>query len=719
MKILLSWLNDFITLPPEVRQVANDLTMLGLTVDSVSESDGETVLELDVTTNRPDCLSHYGVARELAVLYGKQLPAFGGSTPSEPGSDLQDVPPESSSQEKPRAQIRRARIRRARHKDSPVEIVAADLCRRYSARLIRGVRVGPAPSWIARRLELTGIRSINNVADATNYILMAYGHPLHAFDLDCLEGQRIIVRLAASNESLTTLDGFKRQLAEQDLVIADARRPVALAGVMGGEETEISPRTENVLLESAWFEPVSVRRTAKRHGLHTEASHRFERGADIGATLAAANQCIELIRELAGGTVDQREIDAYARLEPPKPILLRRRELARHLGLEPPAQDVEGILSRLGFSPKPAGSTAWRTTAPTHRTDVTREIDLVEEIARHYGYERFPARLPGAETGESARKSPQSMKEDRVRELCLGLGYDETISLVLVSRSSASIREDHEGSAPVALSNPLSEEASMMRTSLVPGLLSAVQWNVNRGSETVRLFELGNTYWRQGEGHREAPILGLVATGDRVEAGVGQAAKPYDFLDLKGDVEQLVERFEMPSYTFDSEDLAFQNHPCYRPGHRARLLVEGQLAAFLGELRPQVAESWKFRRPVFVAELFLEALYTWDLNSPLFQPISRYPAVQRDFSILLPQAMRYEVVRSGIESLAIPELVAITPVEIFRGAAGRPVPPGQYSLLLRITLQSHLGTLTEAELTKHSGRIIDCLERRLGAQIRM
>ena len=714
MKILLSWLNEFIPLPAQVRQVANDLTMLGLTVDSVTEAEGETVLELDVTTNRPDCLSHFGVARELAALYGKQLPPFGGNKPVEPGSGLQDNSPETVLRGRPQARIRRARL-----KDSPVEIVATDVCRRYSARLIRGVRVGPSPSWLARRLELVGIRSINNVADATNYILMAYGHPLHAFDLDRLEGRRIIVRRAASNESLTTLDGVERQLAEQDLVIADARRPVALAGVMGGQETEISPHTENVLLESAWFEPVSVRRTAKRHGLHTEASHRFERGADIEATLAAANQCIGLIQELAGGTVDPREIDAHARWEPRKPILLRRRELARHLGLEPPAQDVERILFRLGFSPEPAGAIGWKATPPTHRIDVTREIDLVEEIARHFGYDRFPARLPAAESGEPARKASQALKEDPVRALCLGLGYDETISLVLVGRRSEFFAERPGELASVTLANPLSEEAAMMRTSLVPGLLSAVQWNLNRGSETVRLFELGNIYRRQEDGYREPPMLALVATGDRVEAGLRQPPKPYDFLDLKGDVEQLVELFEIPSRALDSEDWPDSFHRSYRPGHRARLLTEGKVLALLGELHPHIAESWKFRQPVFVAELFLEVLYARNLRSPRFQAISRYPAVQRDFSILLPEAMRYEEVRAAITGLGIPELVAVTPVEIFRGAAGGPVPPGKFSLLLRVTLQSHQGTLTEAELTKHGGRIIDCLERRLGAQIRM
>ena len=331
MKLLLSWLQEFVSVPSEPRQLAEELTMLGLAVDSVTTEEGGTVFEIDVTTNRPDCLSHYGVARELAARYGGVAAAF----------------PETP-MEKPRA----------RRRDPVVAITAADLCRRYSARIIRGVKVGQSPDWLARRLERVGARSINNVADATNYVLMGYGHPLHAFDLDRLEKGRIVVRRAGESELLRTLDAVERRLTRDDLVIADAKRPVALAGIMGGLDTEISLHTQNVLLESAWFEPVTVRRTSKKQGLHTEASHRFERGADLGATLAAANRCIELIRELAGGELDAHVSDVYPKPKQVQTILLRHAELARHLGMEIPAADVERILAGLGFChppPDPGG----------------------------------------------------------------------------------------------------------------------------------------------------------------------------------------------------------------------------------------------------------------------------------------------------------------------------------------------------------------------------
>ncbi|MBI4465655.1 MAG: phenylalanine--tRNA ligase subunit beta, partial [Acidobacteria bacterium] len=508
MKILFSWLKEFVSLPSDMRRLAEDLTMLGLPVDSVSTEDGETILELDITTNRPDCLSHYGVARELAAFYGRKLKPFGPGDP--------EISADHSAE------------------NSVVEIAAADLCRRYSARIIRGVQIAPSPPRLRRRLERVGVRPINNVADATNYILMAYGHPLHAFDLDRLEGHRIVVRRAAPGEMLKTLDGVERQLSSEDLVIADARRPVALAGVMGGQDSEITGSTRNVLLESAWFDPVAVRRTSKKQGLHTEASHRFERGADIAATVAAASRCIELMQELSGGTVDPNIVDVYPGQRPDLRIRLRRSELARHLGIQIPAGQAKKILSRLGFRPEAEGRSAWVCSVPSFRVDVKHEIDLVEEVARLYGYDRFPLHLPGA-PGQAARKAPHAEPEQRLRTVLRSLGYDETLGSVLVSR----VTEAFADSPPIPLANPLSEESAVLRFSMVPGLLAAVQWNLNRGQQTVRLFEMGHVYRHAQNGFQEPPMLALVATGERVEASVGQPAKLVDFYDLKGDLEQI------------------------------------------------------------------------------------------------------------------------------------------------------------------------------------
>ncbi|HEY7679150.1 MAG TPA: phenylalanine--tRNA ligase subunit beta [Terriglobia bacterium] len=680
MKILLSWLREFVPFTVEPKQLATDLSQFGLAVDALSAEGEETVLELDVTTNRPDCLSHYGVARELAAFYKLPLAPFGEPPHTRP---------------------------RPRRKDAMVEIVATDLCGRYSARVIRGVAVGPSPDWLSRRLELVGVRSINNVADATNYVLMAYGHPMHAFDMDRLQGGRILVRRASEGEPLTTLDGVERKLTANDLVIADAKRAVALAGVMGGRDSEISAATKNVLLESAWFDPVAVRKTAKRQGLHTEASHRFERGADIEATLPCADRCIELIRQLAGGEPDPTSADAFPKALSRHPILLRRWELARHLGVEIAPEEAEGILNRLSLFPRAKGRMGWNCIAPSYRVDLNREIDLVEEVARHYGYDRVPGRLPST-LGQAAERSPDAEKEGRVRQLLLSLGYDETVSSPLVSQDTAAFGED----TPVALANPLSAEAAILRTSLVPNLLVAMQWNLNRGQENVALFEIGNTYRRDPDGYREPRVAVFAATGERVASGLEGPGKEWGFFDVKGDVEQAVDLFAVNSYQFDSGTPP--NY--YRPGHFARLLMEGKTAGRFGQLNPGAAEQWKFRREVFVGEIFLDVLYAFGLRSPQVRPVSRYPSVERDFSVVLPEGRTFEAVRQAVVSLGMAELVGVRPVEIFRGAQ---VAAGHYSMLLRVTLQSDQGTLTEADLAERSARIIESLERRLGATIRM
>ncbi|MBI4478542.1 MAG: phenylalanine--tRNA ligase subunit beta [Acidobacteria bacterium] len=689
MKILLSWLREFVPFEKEPRELATDLSMLGFAVDAITSEGNETVFEIDVTTNRPDALSHYGLAREVAARYGLPFPPL--ATPA--------------------GEPNKARPR-ARRKDAMVEIVATDLCGRYSARLIHGVEVRPSPEWLARRLELAGVRSINNVADATNYVLMAYGHPMHAFDLDQLQGGRIIVRRAASGEQFTTLDGVCRTLTSDDLVIADAGRAVALAGVMGGLDTEISLGTKNVLLESAWFDPVAVRRTSKRQGLHTEASHRFERGADIEATVLCANRCIELIHGLAGGELDPAIVDAYPKPFVHRHVLLRRWELSRHLGLEIPPEEVERILYGLGFLPRVKGRTGWTCAVPSHRVDITREIDLVEEVARHYGYDRFPLRLP-ATLGEPSHNSPNAEKEERVRALLLGLGYDETISMTLVSRAA----ESYGDAAAIPLSNPLSEEAAVLRTSLAPGLLAAVQWNVNRGQQDVRFFEIGNIYLRQGEGYSEPPVVALAALDEGAEGGLMEdgSARPaaeHSFFDLKGDIEQVIELFSDANCQFVPDGLPGY----YRPGHSARAVLDGKTVARFGELSPQETEQWKFRRRAFLAEILLETLYPQPPRVPQAQPLSRYPAVERDFSVVLPDGVLFDAVRQTVDALHIPDLLAVRPVEIFRGGS---IEAGHYSLLLRITLQSVEATLTEAELTDRSSRIIAALEGTLGARIRM
>jgi phenylalanyl-tRNA synthetase beta chain len=531
-----------------------------------------------------------------------------------------------------------------------------------------------------------------------------------------LEEKRIVVRRALDSEDLTTLDGTQRKLIAEDLVIADARRAVALAGIMGGLDSEISADTKNVLLESAWFNPVSVRRTSKRLGIHTEASHRFERGTDIEATTVCADRCIQMIQQLAGGEIDAAPVDVYPKPMQRRSILLHRWELSRHLGLEIPPEEVESILYHLGFHPRAKGRTGWTCVAPSYRVDVTREIDLVEEVARHYGYDRLPLRLPAAFSGPT-HDTPHAQKEERVRSLILGLGYDETISNATVSRAAGAYGD----AAPIALANPLSEEAGVLRTSLAPSLLDAVQWNLNRGQSSIRIFEIGKIYLADGDNFRELPIMGFAATGNLEErltprsgdaAGFETSAVEISFLDIKGDIEQVMDLFGDGGNRFTSEGLPRY----YRPGLSARIERHGKTVAFFGEVQPLEAEHWKFRGPVFMAEVFLADLYGIPMRAPQAKQLSRYPAVERDFSVILPDNVAFEVVRKELSGLKIPELVGLRPVETFRGDT---IQAGHHSLLLRVTLQSTEATLTEAVLSGWSARIIHALEKSLGATIRM
>jgi phenylalanyl-tRNA synthetase beta chain len=425
MKISLNWLKEFVDVPVEPRQLRQDLTMLGLNVESCVQAGEDWVLDVEVTTNRPDCLSHYGVAREAATFYRQPLKRleFPAKESAEPASS-----------------------------EIAIEIADPDLCWRYCGRVVRNVEVKPSPEWLQKRLDAVGQRPINNVADVTNYVLMELGHPLHAFDLSRLRQRKIIVRRAKAGEHLKTLDDVDRTLAAEHLVIADAQRAVALAGVMGGEESEIGASTRAVLLESAWFEPTSIRRTSKAHAMHTEASHRFERGADIQMAPVALDRTATLIAELAGGEILRGMVDVYPRQELREDLVLRRSTLLRVLGAEISWEEVERILRGLGFETERQGTEGWRVTPPSFRLDVAREVDLVEEVARHYGYDKLPMRL---------RTAPPRVEKDLVREKELAasarlvaLGYREIIPSSMVDPVENARFTDRP---PVALANPLSQ----------------------------------------------------------------------------------------------------------------------------------------------------------------------------------------------------------------------------------------------------------------------
>jgi phenylalanyl-tRNA synthetase beta chain len=590
--------------------------------------------------------------------------------------------------------------------DFRIEIIHKDGCARYTARILRGVTVGPSPDAIAARLRSVDQRAINNAADASNYTLWEMGHPTHAFDLDLLEGGKIMVRRAFTGETLKTLDGVERKLSPEDLIIADARKPVALAGVMGGFDSMITEKTKNILIESAWFDPVVVRKTSRRHGLHTDASHRFERGADFGATPLACALVAQRILEAGGGHLEGSAIDVVARRLDQAPVILRLSEIRRILGEALGTNEVLRILRRLGFDlmPEPGEDPAFMAQIPSWRLDVEREIDLIEEIARLHGYDKFANTLP-AYAG-AVIDLPDAKKDERLRSTLLALGYNEAISMTFISHADV---EQFSAAPVLELANPLSEEASVMRSSMVPGILSMLAYNLNRGSEDVRLFENGNVFERAGEKAWELKRVCLGATGNAVAPGANQTGRALSFFDLKGDVESLLHRFQSDAVYYDAHVAEY-----YRPGCAARAVMDGATVAQFGQIHPEIAAARKLRQEVFVAEIYLDRLYKHDLRQGRYEALPRYPAVQRDFSFVFAESVAFEQISQAVAGLDLWEMRGFVPVEIFRGGG---IPAGKYSLLLRATFQSGERTLREDEVAQWSARMVQALEG-LGGKLR-
>ncbi len=571
-------------------------------------------------------------------------------------------------------------------------------CPRFTARVLRDVTIQPSPAKIAQRLALLDQRPINNAVDATNYVLWEIGKPTHVFDLDLLEGGRIIVRFARAGETLKTLDGVERKLTSEDLVVADAKKPVGLAGVMGGFDTMITEKTRNILIESAWWDPATIRKASKRHGLHTDASHRFERGADFESTIVSTDRVAELILASGGGALTGDVMDVVVGGRDQAPIVLNLSEVHRILGKALSTQEVLRVLSRLGFeviAGRHEGE-EFEVTVPSWRLDVEREIDLIEEIARLHGYDRFPNTLP-AYAG-AVVELPDARKDARVRASLLGLGYNEAVSLTFISADDA---KRFSAAAALALANPLSEEASVMRTSLVPGMLDMMAYNLNRGTDDVRLFEAGHVYEADGTQSAEPKRICLGATGRALPGNVNRPAetRALTFFDVKGDVENVLAAFTAEKLHYDPETPDY-----YHPGRSARAVMDGTVVAQFGQLHPDVAAGRKLRQDVHLAEFYLDRLYEHELREPRYRALPRYPAVERDFSFVFPDSVTFEQIEQAVNQLRLSELRSFVPVEVFRGGN---TPAGKYSILLRAVWQSGDRTLREDEVSQWSGSILN------------
>jgi len=700
MKLSPQWIRDYVDLTVDNRRLAEDLTDVGLGVEGIDGSGADTVFEMEIGTNRPDAMNHYGVAREAAAIYDVPL------KPLLTGNGTASAVPTST-------EIRSAL---AAEVSFPITVEEPELCPRFSARVIHNTRIQPSPERVAHRLQLLDQRPISNAVDATNYVLWEIGKPTHVFDADLLEGGRIIVRRARSGEMLKTLDGIERKLTTEDLVVCDAKKPVGLAGVMGGYDTMITEKTRNIVIESAWWDPAIVRKMSRRHALHTDASHRFERGADFESTVLSCDLVAQMILESGGGELVGDVVDVISKRMDQAPVILHMSEVSRILGRGLDAGLIFRLLKRLGFQLIPEGQddAQFRVQIPSWRLDVEREIDVIEEIARLHGYDKFPNTLP-AYSG-AVVELPHAEMDAQVRTRALSLGYNEALSLTFISHADA---ERFSSDAQVLeLENPLSEEASVMRTSLVPGMIDMLAWNLNRDVADARLFEIGNIY-QMSEGERVEPrraCLGATATAVRaslpaaavLDVSKGEHALSVEaFRGFKGDVENLLEPFSC-DLTFD------RNVPEYfHVGRSARVCAQGAVVAQFGQIHPAIAAARKLRQDVFVAEFDLEHLYKLGLRRVKYSPLGRYPAVERDFSFVFADEVTFEQMRTAVASLSLPTLRELRPLEIFRGGS---IAAGKYSILLRVKFQSNERTLREDEIAAWSAKIVDALTRLGGVQ---
>jgi len=724
MNILTPWLRSYLPeLPVDDRQLAEDLTLRGIAVEGEFPIlGGGTRYEMDITTNRVDAMNHYGIAREAATIYGVPL------KPLE--SNLDYGVPRSST----------ASPSMSGEAQFPVRIEAPNLCGRFTARVIRGVTVGPSTGLIAEYFAALDQKPISAPVDATNFGWLAMGQPTHCFDLDKIEGA-IVARLARAGEKLQLLDGSEHTLTADDLVIADEKKALGLAGVMGGMASRVTEETKNILVEAAWFSPAAIRASSRRHGLHTDASHRFERGADFNAAPVANNLVTSLIVQQCGGTVAGPMTDIVipalaAKTANRAPITLRLAEVHRHLGTtlddlqrfegagfqprHPGSQKEEGALApegslnaaivtqyltSLGCKLTASAPGAYTVQLPSWRLDLEREIDLIEEVARVYGYNRFANTLPAF--AGTVRELPHAQQERTLRETIRALGFSEAISSSFVSAEEAATFSTTGG---VPMGNPLSEEAGMLRPALAPGMATMLAHNLHRDVSAVRLFELGTVFTGSTAAVHEHTGLALGATGD-ARADSLHAESDALFYEVKGALEALFAKFS-GTISFDTNSLP----PWLTPGRGARALLNNHPVAVFGELTAAELQQRKLRQPCVIAEVHASTLLATPLRQPIARELSRFQAVERDFSFVFPDSIRWNAIDSALSALSLPELQRIAPVEIFRDPKGKAVAANSYSLLVRVIFQSSDRTLTEDDLTTWSASIIAALTQLGGTQ---
>ena len=676
MKVLLSWLKEFVDVDASADEIGARLSLRGFALEGIERlPDGDQVLDFDVTGNRPDCMNVVGLAREVAAAYGHSLnrrPELAPPASVTPG------------------------FGDAATSDIRITIDNEDLCRVYAG-AVADVTVGPSPDWMQARLKASGIRPISNIVDVTNYVLLELGQPMHAFDITKLAGAHIRVRTARAGERLKTLDGQVRELTPDMLVIADAEKPVAVAGVMGGADSEVTNTTKTIVFESAYFNPLSVRRTSRKLGMKTEASMRFERGADRLMPPVALIRALKLLEDIDAGTGRAVVIAGHPEDLTPRVLALRRDRIAALLGTSIPDDDVFRILGSLGFTTERT-SEGWNVTVPARRIDVHREVDVIEELARHYGFDRIPSHFP-ALTSPPAAMDPRIVRARQLRAVLTGAGFSEAVTFGFISAAAAAPFAAETESAVIA--NPLSETFGVLRPTALPGLLDAVAHNRRRQQSDVRLFEIGNRFSRTGG---ESRALACVWTGAATPAHWSGAGRGVDFFDIKGLAERVCDALGV---TVRAE---VDERSWLTPGRGARLVAGSTAVGVIGQLAPAITERHGVpaQDAVYGLEIDLDAVTSLGPRARLHvEPLPRFPSVTRDISILVADTLAAATVRDAIAQAAPATLVSVSEFDRYQGKG---IPDGRVSLSLRLTFQSAERTLTDTEVQSAMDAILAALK---------
>jgi phenylalanyl-tRNA synthetase beta chain len=683
MRVPYEWIRELVDISATPEEVSEKLTMIGLEVEGMESVEGDTVFEVNVTPNRPDCLNMIGIARELSAAFTAPLKI--------PGHEMPGGQPVS---------------------EFTIEILNPELCGRYTGRLIKDVRISDSPGWIRQKLKECGIRCINNVVDITNYALLEFGHPLHAFDADKIEGKKIRVSTAGKDSKIVTLDGIERDLPEDTLLIRDGTRPIAIAGVMGGSNTEVSDNTKNIFLESAYFEPFSVRRTSKRLGLKSESSYRFERGTDIEFLEKALNRAALMIAEVAGGTIFE-IIDAYPVKFVSEPVEVKYERINKILGATLSKDEMLGILNRLGIPVEDKGH-FFVIYPPAYRRDIKRDSDVAEEMARIYGYNRVSTTIPRSSLS-SGGLNKKTMNIGRIEEAMRKAGFTDVINYSFMSMANLdalSIPETDRRRKAITISNPLTQEESLLRTTLAPALTGGLKYNLDRGMKDVGFFEISRVFEDTGE----ALPLEELRLGGIFYKEKGPSLWKEDaqgFYIVKGAIESMLEELKIHEYSFSSSA-----EPFLHTGQSADIRISDSYVGYLGVMGPEIVEKMDLKKQkpeIVLFELNLDVLLTRIPDSLQYSPVPKYPPIERDIAIIVDETIPSSHIRRIIETFPSELIGDVSVFDHFRGGN---VPAGKKSLAYNIVYRSNERTLREEEIEELHSSLVNYIIEKTGGELR-